>query len=326
VQVAVVSPGEGYAGDEFEISALTSAPSEAVFVEIGEKRLPMKGSGKKWRAVTKINEAGLTEFRVVARNPDGMQGRSADGRIQAERRPALPVNVLIAEASPEKGISGQNFVFRALTDRPSAAVTLQIGKGRYEMEGTGSEWVLEKAVEDSGQMEYLVVARNEDGQPGPAFTGEIAVFKERYRLNPDGSLTDVITGEKEQRFIDNDDGTVTDRATSLMWLKQPKQIALDWQDAVEYCRSLDFLGYEGWRLPTIGELKKLVDPDRKNPALPDGHPFSNVITHVGYWSKSRHRFGPRYVFQMSLWSGRDSHLGKEENAIVWPVRYVELSK
>ena len=32
------------------------------------------------------------------------------------------------------------------------------------------------------------VARNEDGRPGPPFTGEIEVFKERYRLNPDGTL------------------------------------------------------------------------------------------------------------------------------------------
>jgi hypothetical protein len=324
--VAVVAPGQGYAGDQFEVTARTSAPSEAVFLEIGDDRLPMKGSGKQWRAVARIDDPGVTEFRVVARNPDGMQGRSGEGRIRAEKRPSLPVNVLIAEATPQKGISGQNFVFRALTDRPSAAVTLQIGKGRYEMEGAGSEWILEQTVEDVGQLEYRVIARNEDGKPGPAFAGEIAVFQERYRLNSDGTLTDVISGKQQQRFVDNGDGTIIDRATSLMWMKQPKQIALKWDDAVEYCRTLDYQGYQGWRLPTNRELEKLVDSKQKNPALPADHPFSNVITHVGYWSKTRHRFGPRYVYQMSLWSGRDSHLEKDENAIVWPVRYVELSQ
>jgi hypothetical protein len=173
-------------------------------------------------------------------------------------------------------------------------------------------------------MAYSITARNEDGNPGPAYTGEISVFQERYRLNSDGTLTDVITGEIRSRFVDNGDGTVTDRATSLMWLKQPKQIALKWDDAVEYCRSLNFQGYSGWRLPTIGELEKLVDKNHKNPALPTDHPFSNVITHVGYWSKTRHHFGPRYVYQMGLWSGKEAYLDKDEYAIVWPVRYVEI--
>jgi hypothetical protein len=111
-----------------------------------------------------------------------------------------------------------------------------------------------------------------------------------------------------------------------MWMKQPKQIALNWDDAVEYCRSLDFRGYKGWRLPTIGELEKLVDKNRKNPALPADHPFSNVITHVGYWSKTRHHFGPRYVYQMGLWSGKEAYLEKDEYAVVWPVRYVEIKE
>ncbi len=326
VQVSVVSPGKGYAGDRFSVTAKTSAPSEAVFLEIGDTRIPMEGSGTRWQVATPIEKAGLTDFRVVARNPDGMQGRSREGRIRAEKRPALPVNVLVAEASPQKGIAGQQFVFRALTDRPSSSVTLQIGKGRYEMEGSGSEWILEKAIDDSGKLDYKIVARNEDGKPGPSYSGEIDVFQERYRLNADGTLTDLITGKQRERFIDKGDGTVIDRATSLMWMKQPKQIALNWENAVEYCRSLDFRGYDGWRLPTIAEFEKLIDKKRQNPALPPNNPFENVITHVGYWSKTRHRFGPRYVYQMSLWYGKASHLEKDENAIVWPVRYVELGK
>jgi hypothetical protein len=79
----------------------------------------------------------------------------------------------------------------------------------------------------------------------------------------------------------------------------------------------------GWRLPTIRELARLVDKKHENPALPPGNPFTNIITHVGYWSKSKHKFGPRYVYQMSLWSGKPSHLKKDGNAVVWPVRYTE---
>ena len=35
-------------------------------------------------------------------------------------------------------------------------------------------------------------------------------------------------------------------------------------------------GTKGWRLPSVAELASLVDPANSNPALPTGHPFSNV--------------------------------------------------
>jgi hypothetical protein len=41
----------------------------------------------------------------------------------------------------------------------------------------------------------------------------------------------------------------------------------------------------GWRLPSVHELASLVDPNNPggNPALPLGHPFSNVKSET-YWS------------------------------------------
>ena len=98
---------------------------------------------------------------------------------------------------------------------------------------------------------------------------------------------------------------------------------VSWAEAVEFCRKLDFKGYKGWRLPTIAELRVLVDKKQRNPALPQGHPFSNVLTHVGYWSKTKHKFGPQYVYQMNLWYGKDGYLKKADDSIVWPVRYAE---
>ena len=39
----------------------------------------------------------------------------------------------------------------------------------------------------------------------------------------------------------------------------------------------------GWRLPTVEELASLVDTSQQQPALPAGHPFSNVSLNL-YWS------------------------------------------
>ncbi|WP_045221787.1 InlB B-repeat-containing protein [Desulfonatronum thioautotrophicum] len=55
--------------------------------------------------------------------------------------------------------------------------------------------------------------------------------------------------EPQGRFTDHGDGTVTDHHTGLMWRKD-RQIFLQWQAAVEYCRQA-FAGYYDWRLPHI---------------------------------------------------------------------------
>ena len=42
-------------------------------------------------------------------------------------------------------------------------------------------------------------------------------------------------------------------------------------------------GRKGWRFPKVEELSSLLDPVQINPALPNGHPFSNVQSDV-YWA------------------------------------------
>jgi hypothetical protein len=196
------------------------------------------------------------------------------------------------------------------------------------MTGSGTEWTLKKKIEKTGDLVFYMVAKNEDGVEGGSKTSELTVaeLKKRYSHNRDGTITDVITGEIKKRFKDNGDGTVTDLYSNLMWLKSPKQVAQKYEDAVEYCENLKFKGHEGWRLPTIQEWKAIMDKTRKNPSLPPGHPFVNIPTQTGYWSKTRHKFGPLYVWQVTLWYGKAGHLSKKKHGNVWPVRYAELQK
>jgi hypothetical protein len=62
--------------------------------------------------------------------------------------------------------------------------------------------------------------------------------------------------------VDNDDGTITDLATGLMWMKDDSRIGDDWEDALAYAETLAFAGHDDWRLPNVKELQSIVDYTR----------------------------------------------------------------
>jgi hypothetical protein len=64
------------------------------------------------------------------------------------------------------------------------------------------------------------------------------------------------------RFHDNGDGTVTDRATGLMWMQDDSGEGMTWEDALNYAEKEVFAGYSDWRLPDAKELQSLVDYTR----------------------------------------------------------------
>ena len=66
-------------------------------------------------------------------------------------------------------------------------------------------------------------------------------------------------------FQDNADGTVTDRATGLMWSKADSSAGMNWQKALAWVprmNATNFLGHHDWRLPNAKELQSLVDYSR----------------------------------------------------------------
>jgi hypothetical protein len=79
---------------------------------------------------------------------------------------------------------------------------------------------------------------------------------------------------------------VLDRETGLVWEQAPDGTNTHtWVNAQFHCNNLALVGRKGWRLPTIAELASLVDTSQSNPALPSGHPFTNVQSSY-YWSAS----------------------------------------
>ncbi len=73
-------------------------------------------------------------------------------------------------------------------------------------------------------------------------------------------------------FQDNNDGTITDLATGLMWMQDDSGYGMDWQDALSYCENLDEAGYTDWRLPNAKELQTIVDYTRMPDATDDTTP------------------------------------------------------
>jgi hypothetical protein len=75
--------------------------------------------------------------------------------------------------------------------------------------------------------------------------------------NPQGSFVNDL--------VDNNDGTVTDKATGLMWQKSGSLERLDKRGANNYVKQLyskRFAGYSDWRMPTIEELASLLARSR----------------------------------------------------------------
>lgn len=77
-------------------------------------------------------------------------------------------------------------------------------------------------------------------------------------------------GGLDNFFIDNDDGTVADHATSVMWQKSGSLKVMTWREAKEYVQHLNhqsFAGYSDWRLPTVEELASVMERSWKNEDL-----------------------------------------------------------
>lgn len=122
------------------------------------------------------------------------------------------------------------------------------------------------------------------------------------------------------RFTDHEDGTVTDSLTGLMWTKDANMYGRRiWAKVFSDCESCTVGGYNDWRLPTVKELQSLIDFDRHDPALPVGHPFSNVQSSC-YWSSSTHAYGTGFVWLVPLFNGGVGYYGKGNDYYVWCVR------
>ncbi|MCD4743048.1 MAG: DUF1566 domain-containing protein [Desulfobacteraceae bacterium] len=87
-------------------------------------------------------------------------------------------------------------------------------------------------------------------------------------------------------FVDNNnDGTVTDTATGLMWQKTTQTGLKSWASAIADCESLSLADHDDWRLPNRNELLSIVDFSKFNASI-DPSFFPDTVMHTYYWTST----------------------------------------
>ena len=130
------------------------------------------------------------------------------------------------------------------------------------------------------------------GYPTTAPVPENGTTKHYYILYVRGN-----TAYGTNQFADNGDGTVTDNATGLMWMKNDNGTGLSWPDALSYAENFTYAGHSDWRLPDTKEMESIIDYTR-SPATTGSAAINPVfnctqITNEGgvtdypwYWSNT----------------------------------------
>lgn len=144
------------------------------------------------------------------------------------------------------------------------------------------------------------------------------------------------------RFTDNDNQTVTDSLTGLIWVKdanpmQSRDVSFDvdgtagdgavtWQHAIDYITRLNnesYLGFNDWRLPNVKELESLLNKQEIYQAnWLNSQGFINVLTqNQFYWTSTSYALYNTQAWAINMWWGNSvvTHPKSTVN-LVWPVR------
>ncbi len=107
------------------------------------------------------------------------------------------------------------------------------------------------------------------------------------------------TSYGQNSFVDNSDGTISDLATGLMWMKDNSDTCMIWKDALAYGENSTFASHGDWRLPSAKELQSIVDYTRspQSSASAAIDPLfnatqitneANEVDYPFYWSNTTH--------------------------------------
>ncbi len=191
---------------------------------------------------------------------------------------------------------------QALTDLDTCSTYL--GEVQADLEGCNTDLGASNAALSQVQadLDTCKASLSACGTGQGSSSGTVHVVKTgqttSYAPNDDGDLQSGLA-LATPRFTDNGDGTATDNSTGLVWMQNAGSIgASPWADAVQSCNTLTHGSYDimdgsyagDWRLPNIRELLSLVDFGHYYYALPDGHPFINLINN--YWSSTSYAGNP----------------------------------
>jgi len=142
-----------------------------------------------------------------------------------------------------------------------------------------------------------------------------------YTNYSDGRFT--VFNTNQDVVLDNDSGITWTRDANILGH------GTNWQGAIDYCSNLTYTTYDDWRLPSIAELSRYVTsggstnglmdtyPSANNPALPLGHPFTNIQSER-YWTSVAYSEARAWFLYKT--TGNLEYYFKTETYYVWPCR------
>ena len=131
----------------------------------------------------------------------------------------------------------------------------------------------------------------------PARTGQTAT----YASGDDGDL-EMGVAWPNPRFVDNEDGTVTDLLTGLVW-EQDASRSATWGAALSDANTMTLAGYDDWRMPNVLELMSIV-----NVGQAASYTWLNANGFTGfqtgdYWTSTTYAPDTAYAWQVSFSDG-----------------------
>ena len=112
-------------------------------------------------------------------------------------------------------------------------------------------------------------------------------------------------------LIDNNNGTVTDTCTGLMWQKESSASSMTYEQAINYCDDKTLGGFSDWRLPEREELRSIVNYNTFEPAI-DTTYFPNTKS-LPYWSLTHLFTLPEGIWYISFYDGHDEFEGYDND-------------
>jgi hypothetical protein len=123
------------------------------------------------------------------------------------------------------------------------------------------------------------------------------------------------------RYLDNGDGTVTDQTTGFQWMRCSIGQSWDgktclgiakeynWGQANKVAKKFSFAGYVDWRLPTIDELKSILETNKTTAINHKAFPTSSDSF---VWSSSQYKNYnySEYAWGVYFYLGYVSHINK----------------
>lgn len=149
--------------------------------------------------------------------------------------------------------------------------------------------------------------------------------------NADQSCNNKIASSTpDSRFTVNQNNTVTDNATKLMWQRcsigqtgdncsTGNTTYMQWDQALKTANDNTFAGYSDWRLPNIKELTSIIERSCYKPAM-NLRVFPNTPTAGLYWSSSPFAFSNFNVWIAYTEFGYDYEANKRDYNLVRLVR------